>query len=472
MERGSPAMTASPQSKRPPATRTRKSARGVAFSILLDVETKAAFASELLHARLAGETDAREAALATELAMGTLRWQRALDFLIERYTKRGAGKLDAEVRIALRMGIYQLRHLQRIPARAAVNESVELTRRARKSSAATLVNAALRRASAEKDEPLGSFLSADLAPAERLGIEHSHPTWMVERWLRKFGHEKTVQLMEWNNGAAAQVILILNPLRQAEIVDSLEDAGFQIGPGHLLINALLIRRGNVASAEAFRNGEIAIQDEASQIVPLLLGVDAGHSVLDLCAAPGGKTIALARLAGAGALVAACDIHESRLRAMRERFESTGVTNVHLVALDGTRALPFTRKFDRILVDAPCSGTGTLARNPEIRWRLRAEDLAAFHSRQVALLTSALATLDEGGRLIYSTCSLESEENEMVIEEAFAANNEFHTEPVHIPYEKLAEGVQARGIVDENGAFRTFPPAHHTDGFFATAIRRK
>ena len=465
-------MTASPQSKKSPTTRTRKSARAIAFSILLDVEMKAAFASELLHVRLAGETDAREAALATELVMGTLRWQRALDFFIERYTKRGAGKLDAEIRIALRMGIYQLRHLQRIPARAAVNESVELARRARKSSAAALVNAVLRRASAEKDKPLTDFLPADWEPGETLAIEHSHPTWMVERWLRKFGHQKTVQLLEWNNRAPAQAISIVNASHRAETVESLKNAGFEMAPGRLLKEALIIRKGNVTSAAAFRDGSIAIQDEASQMVPLLLGVNAEDSVLDLCAAPGGKTITLARQVSSNVLVVACDIHESRLRAMRARFESTGVNDVHLVALDGTRPLPFASTFDRILLDAPCSGTGTLARNPEIRWRLRAEDSSALQLRQVALLTSALNALAKGGQLIYSTCSLESEENEIVIEEALAANRGFRAEPVRIPDEKLAEGVQARDTIDENGAFRTFPPTHHTDGFFAVAIRRK
>lgn len=465
-------MTASPQNKTPPTTRTRKSARAIAFSLLLDVETKAAFASELLHARLSGETDAREAALATELVMGTLRWQRTLDFFIERYTKRGAGKLDAEVRMALRMGIYQLRRLQRIPVRAAVNESVELARRARKSSAAALVNAVLRRASADIDKPLADFLSAELDLAERLAIEHSHPTWMVERWLRKFSEEKTVSLLEWNNRAPSQAISIGNPSRRAETVESLEKAGFEVAPGYLLREAAVVRKGNVAGAAAFHKGESAIQDEASQTVPLLLGVKAGDSVLDLCAAPGGKTLTLAREAGADALVVACDIHESRLRAMRERFESTGPKNVSLVALDGTRALPFESKFDRILVDAPCSGTGTLARNPEIRWRLRTEDLAALHSRQVALLTSALNSLSADGRLIYSTCSLESEENEMVVQEALAANREFCAEPVKIPNEKLAEDVRARDVIDENGVFRTFPPTHHTDGFFAVAIRRR
>jgi len=472
MERGSPLMTASPQTKKSLATRTRKSARAIAFSILLDVEKKAAFASEMLHARLAGETDAREAALVTELVMGTLRWQRTLDFFIERYTKRAAAKLDTEVLVALRMGVYQLRHLQRIPVRAAVNESVELARRARKSSAAALVNAVLRRASAEKDKPPADCLLGDLDPVKKLAIEYSHPTWMAERWLRKFGQEKTIQLLEWNNRAPAQAISIVNPLRAAETVESLKNEAFEIAAGRLLKNALIIRKGNVTSAAAFQNGSIAIQDEASQMIPLLLDVSPGNSVLDLCAAPGGKTIALAREVGASGFVVACDIHESRLRMMRERFEFTGMKNVRLVALDGTRALPFMGKFDRILVDAPCSGTGTLARNPEIRWRLRAEDLAALHLRQVALLTSALNALAERGRLIYSTCSLESEENEMVVEEVLAANREFRTEPVQIPEGRLAEGMQAGEVIEENGALNTFPPAHHTDGFFAAAIRRK
>ena len=472
MERGSPAMTASPQSNKSAVTRTRHSARAIAFSILLDTETKGAFASELLHSRLAGEADSREAALTTELVMGTLRWLRTLDFFIERYARRRAAKLDAEVLIALRMGIYQLRHLQRIPVRAAVNESVELARRARKSSAAALVNAVLRRASAEIGKPPADFLPAALDLAERLGIEHSHPTWMVERWLRKFGRQKTVELLEWNNRAPAQDISIMDASHRDETIESLKKAGFEIAPGRLLRNAAVVRKGNVAGAAAFQNGSIAIQDEASQMIPLLLDVRVGNSVLDLCAAPGGKTLALARQAGAGALVVACDIHESRLRAMRERFQSACQTNVNLIALDGARALPFASKFDRILVDAPCGGTGTLARNPEIRWRLRAEDLAALHSRQVALLTSAIGSLAAGGTLIYSTCSLEPEENELVVREALGANGQFRTEPVQIPEEMLAEGVQARDIISENGAFRTFPPAHHTDGFFAVAIRRK
>ncbi|HLW81022.1 MAG TPA: 16S rRNA (cytosine(967)-C(5))-methyltransferase RsmB [Candidatus Acidoferrales bacterium] len=465
-------MSASPHSKNNSIPQAKPSARAIAYSVLLAVETRAAYASELLHSRMSSDIAARDAALATELVMGTLRWQRALDFFIARYTGRTISALDAEVLIALRMGIYQLRHLTRIPARAAVNESVELVRRARKKSAVPLANAALRRAAAEKSEPLTSFLPAGMDATEALAIEHSHPTWMVERWLRKFGEPKTIELLEWNNHAPKQACAILNPARREETIRSLEEAGLHVEAGRLLKDAIVVSRGNVAKTAALRNGWIAIQDEASQAIPLLLDAQGGESVLDLCAAPGGKTIALAQRAGARGHVVACDIYEARLRVMRERLHATGTNNVSLVILDGTSDLPFGRRFDRILVDAPCSGTGTLARNPEIRWRLRAEDLAELRVCQVKLLASALAHLAPNGKLLYSTCSMEAEENESVIQEALAKSPDFRIEPVKVPQSILVEGVRAENLTDGEGAFRTFPPAQHSDGFFAAAIRRR
>ena len=463
-------MNASPRTNKNPLPQAKVSARAIAYSILLAVESKAAYASELLHLRMGSEIEAREAALATELVMGTLRWQRALDFFIARYTGRAISVLDAEVLIALRMGIYQLRHLTRIPASAAVNESVELVGRTRKKSAIPLANAVLRRAAAEKNEPLTSFLPAGMDATEALAIEHSHPTWMVQRWLRKFGEQKTIELLEWNNHAPKQACAILNPARREEAIRSLEEAGLHVEAGRLVEDALVVSRGNVAKTAALRNGWIAIQDEASQAIPLLLDVQSGESVLDLCAAPGGKTIALAQRAGAGGRVVASDIYEARLRVMRERLHAMGANNVFLVALDGTFDLPFGRRFDRILVDAPCSGTGTLARNPEIRWRLRAEDLAGLHVCQAKLLASALAHLAPDGKLLYSTCSMETEENESVIQEALAKSRDFCIEPVKVPQSILAEGVRAENLTDGEGAFCTFPPAQHTDGFFAAAIR--
>lgn len=436
------------------------------------VESRAAYASELLHGRLGASADSREAALATELVMGTLRWQRLLDFFVERYSGRETSKLDTEVLIALRLGIYQLRYLKRIPARAAVNESVELVRRSRKKSASSFVNAVLRRAADESQQPVEEFLSAEVTPQDGLGIIHSHPTWLVERWLRKFGERKTIALLEHNNRPPESSCVFLNFERREETLRSLTEDGLSFEPGRLLRDAIIVRRGNIAKTDAFRKGWVGIQDEASQMIPLLLGVKAGDSVLDLCAAPGGKTMRLAILAGRQGYVIASDLHESRLRAMRERLGKVGISNVSLVALEGTAPLPFAETFDRVLVDAPCSGTGTLARNPEIRWRLKADDLTDLHRCQVALVWSALEHLSQGGALLYSTCSLESEENESVVQEVLRVRSEVCEEPVRIPQDTLAPTSSAEELTSDDGTFRTFPPANHTDGFFAALVKRR
>jgi 16S rRNA (cytosine967-C5)-methyltransferase len=203
----------------------------------------------------------------------------------------------------------------------------------------------------------------------------------------------------------------------------------------------------------------------------LLAVEEGNSVLDLCAAPGGKTILLARAAGSKGHVIAADLHAHRVRAMAERFETAGVRNIEVVTLDGTQPLPFEQRFDRILVDAPCSGTGTLSRHPEIRWQLRGEDLTDLHARQVRLLKNALANLAPHGRLIYSTCSLEPEENELVVDEALGgAQSEFRVvSPGSALLRILRDNVAVESLVDADGFFRTWPSAHGTDAFFAAAI---
>ncbi len=310
--------------------------------------------------------------------------------------KKPVARLDLPVALALRIGLYQLRFLERVPARAAVNESVELVKSARKSSAATLVNAVLRRASNEARVPAATFVAADVPIAERLGILHSHPTWMVERWLARFGEERTIALLEANNRAPRLSCALHEAARREEIFGALQRAGLRIEAGKILQTAFAVSGGSPTRTEAFRSGAISIQDEASQAVPLLLDVQAGERVLDLCAAPGGKTPPLVRAAGAGGMVVAADRHAHRLRAMREQFKRLGLVGARLVELDAAGALPFGVKFDRIFVDAPCSGTGTLARHPEIRWRLKAEQLAEFHALQTSLLRSALERLAPGG----------------------------------------------------------------------------
>ncbi|MGC1171671.1 MAG: 16S rRNA (cytosine(967)-C(5))-methyltransferase RsmB [Candidatus Acidiferrales bacterium] len=451
-------------------------ARKIAFEVLRRVEEEGAYASDLLHAELGAGVKAEDAGLATELVLGVLRWRRLLDFLLERQLKKAAARLELAVALALRMGLYQLRFLERVPARAAVNESVELVKRARKTSAATLVNAVLRKAAGEAGTGAAKFLPAEISETERLGILHSHPTWMVERWVARFGEARAVGLLEANNRAPRLSCALHDLARRDEIFAGLRAAGLRVEPGEILRGAFAVAGGSVTRTAAFRDGLISIQDEASQVVPLLLGVREGERVLDMCAAPGGKTAALARAAGRAGLVVAADLHAHRLRGMREQFSRLGLGAVRLVELDAARPLPFGVRFDRILVDAPCSGTGTLGRHPEIRWRLKAEALAEFHVLQVALLRSGLERLAPGGRLVYSSCSLEAEENEFVVEEVLRSVSGVRLVPVHDLMgaldEKLVAGVDARSLFDAAGYFRTLPGEWDADGFFAAGFARE
>jgi 16S rRNA (cytosine967-C5)-methyltransferase len=450
-------------------------ARQIAFDVLRRVEAEGAYASDLLHAQLGANVKIADAALATELTMGVLRWRRLLDFILERQLKKPAERLDLPVALALRLGLYQLRFLEKIPARAAVHESVELVKRARKSSAASLVNAVLRRAAEEARLSVEKFLPPNLPPAGRLAILHSHPTWLAERWLARFGEPATLALLEANNRAPRLACAVRDPAQRDEIIRELEKSGLRVEPGSLLNSAFAASGGSLTRTESFRAGKISIQDEASQAVPLLLDVHAGDRVLDLCAAPGGKTAALARAAGRAGLVIAADRNAHRLRAMQAQFNRLGLTGVHVIELDATQPLPFAARFDRILVDAPCSGTGTLARHPEIRWRLRPEQLSEFHVLQTQLLRNALAQLAPGGRLVYSTCSIEPEENEDVIAELLQASPSIRRVPASeaarslAPY--LAHGLEAASFFGPDGFFRTSPSAHSTDGFFAALVEK-
>jgi 16S rRNA (cytosine967-C5)-methyltransferase len=452
--------------------------------VLRRVEAAGAYASDVLHAELGSGVTSANAALATELIFGVLRWRRLLDFLLDRRLKKPAAQLDLPVALALRIGLYQLRFLQRVPASAAVNESVELVKRARKTSAASLVNAVLRRLSAKPSnqpdvaamESLGQLLPPTMPIADRLGILHSHPTWLVERWLGNFGELKTAELLEANNRAAHLSCALHDTIQRDDVFAALERAGLRIAPGQLLNSAFSVSGGSPARTDSFRRGFISIQDEASQAIPLLLGVQPGDVVLDLCAAPGGKTPPLVRGAGRNGLVIAADRHAHRLRAMRNQFARLGLEGVQIVELDAARELPFGRQFDRILVDAPCSGTGTLARHPEIRWRLRAEQLPEFHRLQVEILASAIKQLAPDGRLVYSTCSLEPEENEEVVEEVLAGTQSLRRvardEVAKSLVAHLIRGIDPQALVDADGQFRTSPVSQQTDGFFATVLEKR
>jgi 16S rRNA (cytosine967-C5)-methyltransferase len=440
-------------------------ARRVAFTILLRTETQSSYATELLHGPLTADLSVQDAALSTELVLGTLRRQATLDFIAQQFTQKKWGSLDAEVRVALRMGLYQLRFLTRIPARAAVHESVELIKAAGKRSAAGLVNAVLRKG-AEVD--LIALRSPSMSESEWLAMETSHPEWLLARWERRYGREAALTLAHANNQPPATCFRLNSPSGSfSEIESRLREEGVELSPGKFLKDCRIVEKGNLTQTDPFRRGELIVQDEASQMVPYLLDVQEGQSVLDLCAAPGNKTAQLAQRIGPSGRLIAADLHRHRLREMTSLPPGLRVWKV---ALDGSQPLPFREPFDRILVDAPCSGTGTLRRHPEIKWRLKPSDLSVLAQKQFRLLESAAAALKAGGRLVYSTCSLEPEENRDVIKRFVEAHSEFRLLPLREEAERLHPFlIPASARILERDFLETFPDRDGTDGFFAAIL---
>ncbi len=438
-------------------------ARAAAFDILLKVEREDAYASELLHSHRLSPLSANDRGLATELVMGVLRWQSLLDRRLSGASSQPLDRLDLEVRLALRLGIYQLQFLSRVPARAAIFESVEIVKAARKRSAAGFVNAVLRKIPST-DSAAALHEIENAATVNRLAVASAHPEWLVARWVEQYGFATARDICRHNQTIPPIAIHVDDDVSISEIAES----GIRLAPGRLLASARQVSAGDVTKTKAYKEGRISIQDEASQLVALLIGQ--GKRILDCCAAPGSKTSLLARKNPA-ARVFASDLHFHRARLLRTLLRRP---NVQVIAADA-RQLPFAAAFDRILADVPCSGTGTLARNPEIKWRLKREDLSDLQSRQTAILSSALAHLAPAGRLIYSTCSLEREENETVVEAALAGKSELTLVDCRGELERLRRSGELSW--DEvtsllsSPYLRTTPGRHPCDGFFAAIIER-
>jgi 16S rRNA (cytosine967-C5)-methyltransferase len=436
-------------------------ARAAAFDILLRVDQQNAYAGELLHSPRVDKLSSSDRALATEIVMGVLRWQSQLDRHVAANARRSWSRLDAQVQVALRMAAYQLLYLTRIPARAAIHESVELVKRAHKTSAAPFANAVLRKLAGQ----VQFFTATDNpSPSSRLASELAHPEWLVERWIKQFGSFRAEAVCRHDQRVPATSIRV----DSQEIVSELEGVGISLTPGALLTSARVVASGDVTQTRAFREGRVFVQDEASQLVAALVG--RGTRLLDCCAAPGGKTAALAARNPSAEIVAA-ELHPHRAELLRRRVRSS---NVQVLATDVLR-LPLQGGFDRVLADVPCSGTGTLARNPEIKWRLRPQDLDGLHARQVAILRAALRQLAPGGRAVYSTCSLEEEENQGVISEVLEGNSPFVVRDCRVELDRLrGEGELAGSEVDSllDGPYlRTIPGVSPGDGFFAAILQR-
>jgi 16S rRNA (cytosine967-C5)-methyltransferase len=430
-------------------------ARVAAFDALKEIED-GKFSSVVLPEKET-QLSPLDRALCHELVLGVLRWQLQLDKIIEHFAKRRIDSIDPPVRRALRIGIYQLRFLSRVPASAAVNESVNLVARARVSSARAFVNAVLRCATRESDY---SPFAAISDPVERIAIETSHPPWLVERWANAFGLEHAEMFARANNETPPVAIRVVSAAPET-VLDKIRSAGGIVTPSEIVEAAWRVSGAPARVRELAAAGEIYIQDEASQLVAQVVEARPSERILDVCAAPGGKTTLIAHRSQGGS-VFAMDVSEQRLATVATTVALQRLNNITLVIADAGSSLPFRNEsFDRVLVDAPCSGTGTLRHNPEIRWRLKNDDIPELARQQLRFLMNASMAVKQNGLLVYSTCSVELEENEEVVEQFLSTNKLFEQIPVI---------VNERLLMPE-GSARTWPHRDGTDGFFIAAFRR-
>lgn len=452
-------------------------ARQAAFEVLHRVENEAAYASNLLASDRYANLERDDRSLLQELVLGVLRWQVQLDFLVERFARRPLAKLDSDVVLALRLGIYQLRFLARIPAHAAINESVNIVRRRKLASAAPFVNAILRACQREQATPINELIHPIVDPMQRLSIEVSHPFWLVEKWVARYGEEATRALAEAANNPP-RIAFRFNPRRANEdrTREWLADNGITIRKSQLVPDAAVIEAGNLSPiSQPIRDGWIYLQDESSQLVARI-AVDQRsretplRNALDICAAPGSKSTLLSTLLPENAAVVAGDIHHHRLQTLITIAGRLDAQRVFPVRLDATRPLPFnSSSFDLVLLDAPCSGLGTLQRHPEIKWKGGPERIAELSELQRKLIERASDQVAAGGTLTYAVCSTEPEEGEDIV----AWFRRQHPEFRDVTRERLVElGNDADDLLTSSHGARSFTHRHGTESFFFCVLWKR
>jgi 16S rRNA (cytosine967-C5)-methyltransferase len=506
--------------KTAPKNRATKisSARKAAFNILMAVERGQSHSDDLLRGKAVNDLSEPDRNLATALVLGVLRWQIQLDHRLRGLLSRPNAKLEPEVLIALRLGAFQIVRMNRIPARAAIDESVELAKQAGHRFASAMVNAVLRKLAkisqaeaeciavdgrdtscAEKEtqqKPAlldseetvalkGHGFSRAIRTAQSTGAlalegtlsedMEAHPVWMVERWIGFYGLQTAQAICQHGQSQPVLTVRLASQAAEAELTAS----GIHLEPGELLTDARTVVSGDVAATNAFREGRLRFQDEGSQLVAEFAGKnpkEEAKSILDACAAPGGKTLILAER-NPQARIVACESSAQRLEQLKRRLAFLG-ERVECRPADAT-TLKEEAAYDLVLADVPCSGTGTLGRNPEIRHRLRLEDLTRQAERQRAILAAALRAVRPGGYAVYSTCSLEPEENEQVV--AAVLDSTPNVRQVSLDArigELIANGILTASGAERllasltpEGALRLLPGTFHTDGFFIAMIER-
>jgi 16S rRNA (cytosine967-C5)-methyltransferase len=444
-----------------------------------DLPTAIAFARGILR-------DDRDRALAAEIASGVQRRRAALDHLIAQFSKRAIDRLDPEVVEILRLSAYQLLHLTRVPASAVVDDAVNLAGRVGKRSASGFVNAVLRTISRRRESlplpPRPSNPADQDAALAYLSVTLSHPRWLAARWYTRLGFDAAEAWMNFNN-TPSPVTLRANRLRLTRdaLAERLTVGGVKVHPAAYAPDGLIVDEGHPlrplsasgrpepveGGGHGADEGWFVVQDEASQLVALLAGEHPAARVLDTCASPGGKTTAMAAAMEGRGLLVACDVRDRRVDLLGRTVAASGAPNIRIVQADLLKPLPFAPGFATVLVDAPCSGLGTLRRDPDIRWRRRETDLPALASAELTMLRHAAQMVAPGGRLIYATCSSEPEENEEIATAFLGGAPQFA--PLHA---REANAQLADAVVDANGHLRTQPDLHGLEAFFGAVFTRR
>ncbi|AZK49029.1 16S rRNA (cytosine(967)-C(5))-methyltransferase RsmB [Paenibacillus lentus] len=456
----------------------KSSARDAALHVLTGVEQEGAYSNLLLNAALqkSGLTGP-EAGLATELVYGTISRKNTIDYYLDQFVAKGVVKLQPWVRNLLRLSFYQIFYLDRIPPHAAVNEAVNIAKRRGHQGISGMVNGVLRNVLRRKEE---LKLPEDMPSVRRIALEHSHPEWLVSRWIEQYGEETAEAICRANNESPPVNVRVNGmQISRAELMHRMEEQGLKVAASRVSPDGIIVLSGgNMALTDWYRDGLLSIQDESSMLVAEAVDPKAGMTVLDCCAAPGGKTCHMAERMEGGGRVIANDIHPHKVKLIEDQAARLQLGNVQAQSGD---ALELDKRFapesfDRILLDAPCSGLGVIRRKPDLKWVKTPEDISEIIKIQQDLLDRASVLLKPGGVLVYSTCTIEPGENEEVVKQFLSRHPEFEPAPKLAEWQRFSQEVSREnnqtGINTDSIGLQILPQHFHSDGFYIVRLMKR
>jgi len=443
-----------------------KNVRELALEALVNVEKKQAYSNLLVNNYLdSGKLNKKDAGLFTEIVYGTIQRTMTIDYYLTPYIEKQK-KLEDWVKVLLRLTLYQMLYLDKVPERAAIYEAVEIAKKKGHKGVASVVNGVLRSIQRQGVPDLETMKN----DVDRISIATSHPRWMVEKWVAQFGVENTERLCEMNLVPPSQTARVNTAKASVEeVISMLKAQGFDVEKGEVAPESIVSKKGNLAYSNAFKNGFITIQDESSMLVARTLDVEHGQTVYDSCAAPGGKTTHIAELMKGTGTVISTDLHEHKVKLIKEQADRLGLTNIEVKAMDSRKAQEVFQNemFDKILVDAPCSGFGVIRRKPDLKYTKTMQDVKQLATIQSAILNEVAPLVKKGGTLVYSTCTIDKEENTEVVKAFLENNQDFE---IDMSIKDLVPHKLETYIQD--GMLQLLPHYFGTDGFFIVRLKRQ